>query len=325
MVAAARERADDVLTQARSAADQKLRDSQSGALQRSIIDEERQREDAAMHEERAVADAKLAMERDARRRALTALLALERDQTDHHLLLERERADVSIGSRDDFLAIVSHDLRNLLGGVALSAAALKNVVCPEETRRAVIADAERIQRYAARMSRLVSDLLDVVSIEAGRLAVLPQRHDATVLLRETLDIFQPLATTKKISIATEVRADSALARYDHERILQVLANLIGNAIKFTPQGGRIHVLVEPSEEVVQFAVGDTGEGIAPEMLRVIFERFWQDPETNRAGLGLGLYISRCIVEAHGGKIWAESRLGEGSTFYFTLPAAARPA
>jgi signal transduction histidine kinase len=322
VVAAARDRADDVLAQARAIADEKLGPALSGAAERAIVDDERKREDVATRAERATADDQLAQERDARRRALIALLALEREQTDQHLLFERERADLAIGSRDDFLAMASHDLRNLLAGIALAASALRNLRCEDEdTRRQVVGDAERIHRYTARMNRLVSDLLDVVSIEAGRLAVLPQRHDATELLRETVDVFQPVAAAKRISMVTEVRADSLLARYDHERILQVLANLIGNAMKFTPEGGRIEILVEPVDSVVRFAVRDSGSGMAPEMLSVIFERFWQIPETNRSGLGLGLYISRCIVEAHGGSLWAESHVGEGSTFYFTLPAA----
>jgi signal transduction histidine kinase len=181
-------------------------------------------------------------------------------------------------------------------------------------------EARRVQRCTARMTELVGDLVDVVSIEAGRLAVAPQRHDAMDLLRETLEVFQPLAGAKKISIASDVRAGSVLARYDHDRILQVLANLVGNAIKFTGEGGKIELVVEDGTgDGVRFGVRDNGRGIDPDLLAVIFERFWQVPEKHRSGLGL--YISKCIVEAHGGRIWAESKPGAGSTFYFTLPAA----
>ena len=184
-------------------------------------------------------------------------------------------------------------------------------------------EARRIQRYTARMTRLVGDLLDVISIEHGRLAVLPERHDAKELLRETLDAFQPIAAAKQIDITTDVRAGSLLARYDHDRILQVLANLVGNAIKFTGEGGQVALFVEPSHDEVRFSVKDNGVGIASEKLDVIFERFWQVAEKERSGLGLGLYISKCIVEAHGGRIWAESQPAAGSTFHFTLPAAER--
>src|SRR5690606_34930256 len=112
-----------------------------------------------------------------------------------------------------------------------------------------------------------------------------------------------------------------LARCDHERILQVLANVVGNAVKFTPAGGSIDILIEPVEREVQFSIIDTGKGIEPEQLDIVFERFWQVVKPARAGVGLGLYISKCIVEAHGGKLWATSEHGKGSTFVFTLPAA----
>lgn len=317
----ARGRADAVVAVARARADEKLRDSGATSEQRVTLERERRQEDQALEHERVVADDKLAYEREERRRALKALLALEREHTDQHLGRERELADVALASRDDFLAMASHDLRNLLGGVALSAASLLEISCDEDTQRQIARNAQRIQRYTGRMARLVGDLVDVVSIQAGRLAVSPRRQDAVELLRETLDVFQPFAAAKGIWIGTDMKASSLLASYDHERILQVLANLVGNAIKFTPEGGRVHIVVEPVDGVVRFAVADSGPGMPPEQLALIFDRFWQVADkSSRSGLGLGLYISKCIVEAHGGKIWAESRVGEGSTFYFTLPA-----
>jgi signal transduction histidine kinase len=171
------------------------------------------------------------------------------------------------------------------------------------------------------MSRLVSDLLDVVSLEAGRLALIPRQQDATELVRDTLDAFNALAAAQGISIRTEVRAGSLLAHYDQERILQVLANLVGNAIKFTPHGGRIDIMVEPIAQDVRFAVIDTGPGIPEQHTDAIFERFWRVAKLERSGLGLGLYISKCIVDAHGGKIWVESPPHQGSAFYFTLPGS----
>lgn len=318
VVLGARRRADDVLARARARADEKLTTEGVKADASATVEAERRREDVALGHERTAADEELASERDERRRAMAALLALERAQTDSHLLGERDRADEEVGSRDDFLAIVSHDIRNILGGLAMSAASLLSN--KEEGAPSITREAERIQRYTARMNRLVGDLLDLASIEAGRLAVVPSRNDATELLRETQDVFDPIAGTKGISIRTEVKAGTLLARYDHERILQVLANLVGNAIKFTPRGGRVDLLVEPVATEIRFAVSDTGCGIAADQLGVIFERFWQTTRQG-SGLGLGLYISRCIVEAHGGRIWAESQPGKGSTFSFTLPAA----
>lgn len=320
VVASARDRADAVMTRARSKADDKRADSDTNDDEHSAIKAERRREDAALTEERNTADRTLEAERDERRRAIMALLALERTQTDSHLLGERESADQAIVSRDDFLAMVSHDLRNMLGGLALSAESLLSIRELGNVGAVIRRDAQRVQRYTARMSRLVGDLLDLSSIEAGHLAVVPKRHVATDLLRETQDVFEPIASAKNISIRMEVKAGSLLARYDHERLLQVLANLVGNAIKFTPAGGRIDLLVEPVGSDIRFAVSDTGSGIPPDQMGVIFERFWQKTKQH-SGLGLGLYISRCIVEAHGGRIWAESELGRGSTFYFTLRAA----
>ncbi|HET9959735.1 MAG TPA: HAMP domain-containing sensor histidine kinase [Polyangiaceae bacterium] len=285
---------------------------------------ERKQEDSQLQEERTAADENLWSEREARRKFLAALLASEREHTDEHLRSERAQADAAIGSRDNFLAMASHDLRNMLGAIAMSAASLTNIQCDEVVQQAIARDARRIQRNTARMARLVGDLVDIVSIEAGHLAVAPRRHDVVELLRETMEVFQPLAAAKQIWIGTDVKRGSLLARYDHERVLQVLANLVGNALKFTAEGGRIHILVEPIDAFVQFAVADTGRGIGTE-LPAIFDRFWQLADKSaRSGLGLGLYISKCIVEAHGGKIWAESRVGEGSTFYFTLPAADAP-
>jgi signal transduction histidine kinase len=146
-------------------------------------------------------------------------------------------------------------------------------------------------------------------------------EDAILLVRETVEAFQPAAAAKGISLDSDVARDSLLARFDHERILQVLANLLSNAIKFTPEGGRISIRVEPAQEEVRFSVTDTGPGITEESLGRIFERFWQVRASDKRGLGLGLYISKCIVEAHGGRIWAESKPGAGSSFFFTLPGA----
>ncbi|HEU4404463.1 MAG TPA: HAMP domain-containing sensor histidine kinase [Polyangiaceae bacterium] len=286
---------------------------------------ERASEDATLSHERAVADRKLDDERAERRRALAALLRHEREGTDQHLLTERARADDAIASRDDFLGMVSHDLRTLLGGVAMSAALLLGLPPDGEEGKQMRLEAERIRRLTARMNRLIGDLLDVTSIESGRLHVVPERHDAARLLNDTIEAFQPLASAKGVAMSAEVASGSVLASFDHERILQVLANLVGNAVKFTEAGGHIALRVEPLGPEVRFSVSDTGPGISTDLIDVIFERFWQVGRADRRGLGLGLYISRCIVEAHGGKIWAESEAGRGSTFHFTLPGGPGPA
>jgi signal transduction histidine kinase len=174
------------------------------------------------------------------------------------------------------------------------------------------------------MNRLIGDLLDVTSIEAGRLTVVPEVHDAKALVRESLEAFQPAASAKGLSLHSTSPDSSLPATFDHDRILQVLANLVSNAIKFTGDGGSISIGLEPDGDEVRFSVSDTGTGIASDHLRVIFERFWQVTQGDRRGLGLGLFISKCLVEAHGGRIWAESEIGKGSTFRFTLPGAPPP-
>ncbi len=321
VVVAARERADDVLRRARDGADDKREQTRTPSTDRAILGEERRREDEALKQERASADDELEEERVAGRRALTALLALERSQTNDHLYAERHRTEELIGSRDEVLAVVSHDLRNLLGSILLTAGALLRVEAQGSAAPEVERHAHRIQRFVGRMNRLVGDLLDIVSIESGRLAVAPERHDAKELLGEIVEVFRPLANLKRITLTSDVRAGSTLARYDDDRILQVLANLVGNAIKFTGEGGSIELVVEIVAEDIRFMVRDTGVGIHPSKLKVIFERFSQVSESHRSGLGLGLYISKCIVESHGGRIWGESELGVGSVFFFSLPTA----
>jgi len=317
----ARASADTSLKVTRAETDERLTQRQAPQKERQSVANERSQEDASLHQERATSDEKLQDERDARRRALAKLLWLERETTDQHLLTERGLSDDAVAARDDFLAMVSHDLRTLLGGIAMRAAMLVRNASEDEAGQKVRKNAGSIQHFTARMNRLIGDLLDVASIEAGKLMVQPRPEDAIRLVRETVEAFQPTASAKGLSLDADVARDSLLARFDHERILQVLANLLSNAIKFTPEGGRISIRVEPVEEEVRFSVADTGQGIAEGNLGHIFERLWQVLGSDKRGLGLGLYISRCIVEAHGGRIWAESKTGAGSTFFFTLPRA----
>ncbi|MBA3501805.1 MAG: HAMP domain-containing histidine kinase, partial [Deltaproteobacteria bacterium] len=283
------------------------------------IRNERKREDAVLAWERSDADAVARDEREQRRVALASLLAFEREYTDLRLETERVRVDQALSSREDFMAMVSHDLRSLLGGIALSAELVKEVGTIGDPGK-VTRYAERIQRFAARMTRLVGDLMDVASIEAGKLGLTRARRDLTPLVRDSIDAFEHVAALAGIRLQCEA-ADPGFAEIDHERILQVLTNLVGNALKFTPKGGQITIRIERAGPDVRFTVADTGAGIAPDQLPQIFDRYFQVEEVDRRGLGLGLFISKSIVEGHGGRIWAESTLGTGSKFYFTVPTA----
>jgi signal transduction histidine kinase len=319
----ARENADVVLATARAREDQLLEQAAASvATPTTTVVEERALEDEVLRVERAAADEALSREREESDRLLSPLLPMEREKTDRHLLTERVRSDDALSNRDDFLGIVSHDLRNLLGAIVMSSALLSKRAPEGDEGKATRAETERIQRYAARMNRLVGDLLDVASIDSGRLAVAHVRSDAAALVAETVEMFMGSASAKGVDLAMELAERPLWADFDHDRMLQVLANLIANAIKFTPRGGSIRVRGERAEGGLLFTVSDTGAGIASDMLENIFKRFWQVSENDRRGVGLGLYIVRSVVDAHGGRVWAESELGKGSRFYFTLPVSA---
>jgi signal transduction histidine kinase len=314
LVELARDRADAVLDTARDKADQEAAAAQPGdlAVQRRV-------EDDALRDERATADEQLARERAEQARVLAALLPLERKNTDRYLLSERTRSDESLASRDDFLAMVSHDLRNLLSGIVLDATLVAERAPQSAEGRGVVDRMERIQRYAARMNRLIGDLVDVVSIDAGRLAVHKAPCDAAALLVEAVDAFAAAAEDAGIALELEAPDGAMDADFDHDRMLQVLANLIANALKFTPRGGRVVLRGERAADAIRLTVTDVGKGVPAHLLEHVFERFGQADDRDRRGLGLGLYISRSLVEAHGGRIWAESEPGEGSSFHVTLP------
>lgn len=193
---------------------------------------------------------------------------------------------------------------------------------PDNQRRS---EGDFITRRAGEMNRLIQDLLDISSIEAGRLRLEKSRQGVLRMLNEGLAVWQPQAAQKSLDIDCECPdADEVNLDCDPNRIRQVLNNLIGNAIKFTEPGGSIHVRVEPRADEVFFSVTDSGPGIPEADLPHIFDRFTRTSKSALRGTGLGLSIAKGIVEAHGGRIWAESQTGVGSTFYFTLPLISAP-
>jgi signal transduction histidine kinase len=321
VVERARVTADAVLEAARTKADRASSVAPRHAAEPREVTALRAAEDEALRVERAAADRTLMKEREESAQALARLLPLERDRTDRYLLTERERSDDALANRDDFLGIVSHDLRNLLGGIVTGASMVEREAGEGDGADRVRLQTQRIQRYAARMNRLVGDLVDVASIEAGKLAVTPARGDVARLIAEAIETLDSAASAKGVTLIAPLAGTPLPAAFDHDRLLQVLLNLLANAIKFTARGGRIEVRAQPQGGTLRVSVGDTGKGIPGDHLEAIFQRFWQAGETERRGLGLGLYISRCIVKAHGGVIWAESTEGEGTTISFTLPSA----
>jgi PAS domain S-box-containing protein len=227
-------------------------------------------------------------------------------------------------ARDEVLAVVSHDLRNPLNVIGLGASALLKHLPEDGPAAAWRKQAELIRRSADRAVHLIEDLLDVAKIEAGRLVVQRVPEDVVPLLDEAIELHRPLAEARGLVLEREAEEGLPRVLVERNRVLQVFSNLIGNALRFTPSGGRITVKVKRKDAgAVCFSVKDTGTGIAPEHVPHLFDRFWQ-AKGGREGAGLGLTISKGIIEAHGGQLWVESTPGQGSTFSFTLPVAREP-
>jgi signal transduction histidine kinase/FixJ family two-component response regulator len=229
-----------------------------------------------------------------------------------------EQAQQAVRARQNLLAIVSHDLKNPLGAIVMAAGLLTSAGTtqgPAERRRI----ADMIQRPAHRMNRLIEDLLDIASLEAGHLAVETQAQPVELLLSEGVELHRAAAGLKELRLEAVLPGESLDVDCDRDRVLQVFGNLIGNAIKFTGTGGSIKVSAERRGQDALFSVQDSGPGIDPNELSHVFDRFWQARKTARLGTGLGLAIAKALVEAHGGRIWADSTLGQGAKFFFTIP------
>lgn len=234
------------------------------------------------------------------------------------LYLESQQA---VRAREEVLAIVSHDLRNPLNAVTLGAGLLKmSETLSDDDREQV----DTLEVSARRMARLIEDLLDVTRLEGGkRLPIEPAPVEPAELLREAEEIFRAQAAVGSVTLDYGIDVTIPAVFADRHRVMQVMTNLIGNSMKFTPPGGRIDVRAKlvGSEEVL-FSISDTGPGIPKENLGDIFSPYWQAKRAERLGAGLGLPIAKGIVEAHGGRIWVESEPGRGTDFYFTLPVEA---
>lgn len=228
------------------------------------------------------------------------------------------RLNDAIRSRDEVTSIVSHDLRNPVHTVYSAACMLLDFDLEETKRRQ---QHEIIRRSALQMTRLLDDLLEISKVEAGGLALDRRREIPAELIREALEGFEERARELGLTLRREIAADLPPVDVDRGRVLQVLANLLGNALKFTPSGGVITVGAEAREGEVRIAVSDTGVGIARPNLQHVFDRFWQARRASRGSAGLGLAIAKRIVEAHGGGISVDSTEGRGTQFHFTLPAA----
>ena len=287
----------------------------SGAERQAEGDErlrvEREITDEAIDAERLRTDAATEMGRTHHQASAKSSAELLSQEQESH-----QKTKATLTTREEFLAIVSHDLRNPLNNISMAAQNLLEE--PKDVKEL----ASSINRSAGEMLGLIQDLLDVERIAVGKLTLHIEQHDVSEIIKQAVEQLQGAAASKGVTLEAEPQDVCGYVVCDRSRVMQVLSNLIGNAIKFTPAKGQICVSCQrtgPEGEKVQISVSDTGEGIAPEKIKTIFERFSQIHKQDRRGIGLGLYIAKMMVEEHPGRIWVESKLGEGSTFHFTLP------
>jgi signal transduction histidine kinase len=240
-----------------------------------------------------------------------------RDRADHERQRLFEQAQQALADRDHVLAVVSHELRNPLNTISLAAAILKDMVpLPEQGQKSI----GSIVRAADRMKRMIQDLLDVSVIQTGRLSVDPRPLDPRAVVQEALESFEKEAAERGLTLRAELDGGLPMVRADRDRLFQAVANIAGNAVKVTARGEVVIGARARGPDEVLFWVRDTGPGIAEDMQSCLFEPYWRG-QSNYKGAGLGLAIAKGVVEAHGGKIWVESQLGNGSIFYLTIPTA----
>ncbi|MDQ6769184.1 MAG: ATP-binding protein [Gemmatimonadota bacterium] len=231
---------------------------------------------------------------------------------------KRHQAEVLAGAREDVLGIVAHDLRNPLNLISTTTQFLLEESLSSAERTRLLTNATRA---ATQMNRMIADLLDTVRLQAGRLSLNLEDVPVETILQQLEETFRPLAESHHLKLQIARPAEEFAVRADPLRVSQILGNLVGNAMKFTPEGGRITVRLSCDESKARFEVIDTGPGVSPSDLPHLFDDFWQARSGDHRGVGLGLAIAKALVEAHGGAIDVTSRVGDGSTFSFTIPLA----
>lgn len=251
--------------------------------------------------------------------AQAAATALHRARTYDAELDKRRHAEMVAQAREDVLGVVAHDLRNPLNLIQMTVELiLDEELLPAARRRDML---DIALRAAKQMNRLIDDLLDTVRLQAGRMSLAVEEVSVRTILQQAEETFRPIADRRHVRFEAEVQ-NGAIVRADPARVSQIVGNLVGNALKFTGEQGSVKLRARQDDQQVVFQVVDDGPGIAPDNLSHLFDSFWQARKNDRRGVGLGLAIVKGLVEAHGGTIWVESKVDHGSTFSFSLPAAA---
>lgn len=334
---------DEALDKKRAEIDRKLHKSrsdldksinnESGEVEKIIL-KEREYSDNAKTTARLDEDSIREVERTQKKIITENLLGSERKDTDAKLKDERSAIDsISRGqilsvknakneltTRDQYLATVSHDLKNPLSAIALSVGVMKRSFYKDKVdKESLLKFFELIERNVGTMERLINDLLDVEQMVNGDIVLNLKKCDLGELLKEVQLSFEPAILNSGLTLELQPMDESIFANIDHDRIFQVLSNLIGNAIKFTPKNGLIKIGFEKNDNIISIIVSDNGPGIPEDKKELIFERFSQLNSNDRRGMGLGLFISKWIVESHNGEIFVNSKVDEGSSFTVTLP------
>lgn len=276
--------------------------------------------ESAIEEERRYTDREVRKARDEASKVVDGVLSQHRHETNRALADERTEADTRIEARDEFFATISHDLRNLINVIQLKSRLLKNELTGEQVTARGRQLADEIHRSTRMMLRWSKDLVDLASVEAGQLRIEFAEEDVVAVVWDAVEICATLAEEKGVAVEVDVPERPCSIDCDADRIVEVLINLLENATRHTARGGKITISLDDHDAAaVSIRVRDTGVGIAQDHLSHVFDRYFQAKRTTRTGVGMGLYISRHIVERHGGQIFVESAPGKGSTFSLTLP------
>jgi signal transduction histidine kinase len=229
----------------------------------------------------------------------------------------RSAAEDAVRARDEALAFVAHDLRSPLQEIALAVSLLTNDLTEPRDRDKLAL----IRRRVHTMNRLLDDLLNIARMDGNALAVRRQSFELTPFVHAAVEALAPAAEAKHIAVELHVDPNVQRIWADPDRLLQVIENVVGNAVKFTPAGGQIAVRVVAGEGAIRFSVADTGPGMSADQLVRAFDTYWRGPAVDTPGAGLGLAIVKRIVEAHGGQVRLESEPGAGTTVCVSLPMA----